>query len=169
MPPFALYRVAADAVPFVCVRLPGDGASLLAVEEALRRVPINLVNDVIARWSVGRVIMAGGGGRRRGRGAVGEPAAAEAAEAAAAAAAAEGEEDGEEADGGSGESAGDVDGDVEPAAGDEEYTFWPGGRLKAHGDDVAAEEAAARAWRPSERDEEQLGLWVAGLKDVDPD
>jgi hypothetical protein len=163
MPPFAFYGVAVDAVPFVSVRLPGDGATLLTVAEALNRTPINLVNDVLARWSVERVIMTGGGGGRRcGRGA---------------AEALEKQEEQDVKDDEAGSSANSANsaepeeevGDYEPGPGEEEYCFWPGGRLRQHGDDVAAEEAAAKAWRPSERDEEQLALWVAGLKDVDPD
>ena len=34
------------------VGFPEDGATLLTVDEALHRMPINLRNDVVARWSV---------------------------------------------------------------------------------------------------------------------
>jgi len=52
LPPFALFRCPEGAVPFVALRQPGDGVSLLSRSEGLQQVPSVQRNDVMARWSV---------------------------------------------------------------------------------------------------------------------
>jgi len=52
LPPFALYGVHSEAVPFVCTQMPGDGITLLSMHEAILQMPTNLRNDIVCRWSI---------------------------------------------------------------------------------------------------------------------
>mmetsp|Transcript_61425 Transcript_61425/g.164988 ORF Transcript_61425/g.164988 Transcript_61425/m.164988 type:complete len:581 (+) Transcript_61425:29-1771(+) len=193
LPPFALYGIPPEAVPFVAARFPGDGASLFTANEAMKFSPVHLRNEIAARWSLCAVKTPKRkikkrkplSSKKKSAGPSSKKSKAKVPDAQDEGSAEDASEKKTKSkpwfDSDEGPWAGEYDSGeratLEAVENSEEgnpqrppneenlvqVRFWPGGRIKRFGEDVNAEELFLKKWKPPKRKLDQFALWTSDL------